>query len=106
MKKNITRIEIENQHILEEHSYCIKDFIVDDKRKKISFNSEDLKNIKCYSSNKCDVISVFKRKKSGNFDLDGNDLIYALKGLNNWKTENSKEDIVELMKCFIKKQHK
>ena len=47
------------------------------------------------------VISIFKRKD--NLDkTDGNPLIYALKNKKGWKFKNQTEDIINLLKQFIR----
>ena len=49
--------------------------------------------------NDIDVISIFKRVRNEN-KSDGNPLIYALKGLHDWKI--NKGDILKLLKQFIR----
>jgi hypothetical protein len=56
-----------------------------------------------YKIDNIDVISIFKRNKT-NDKYDGNPLIYALKGIRGWKI--SKEDIILLLKDFIKISNK
>lgn len=46
------------------------------------------------------VISIFKCKDTEN-NLDGNSLIYALKGIRGWKFKNPSYDIFELLRRFV-----
>ncbi len=95
---------------LKENLYIIEGIDIDKLNKTVSFNNEHENNVDTsilinptYSKiDEYDVISIFKRKKSHQFALDGNPLIYALKGIKNWKFKNNKQDITNLLKQFIR----
>jgi len=113
MSMSLRKILLEkciNERLLKENQYLIEGIDIDLENKTVSFNSTHENNVDTstlinptyYKLNSIDVISIFKRKKTKYFQLDGNPLIYALKGINNWKFKNSEQDIVNLLKQFIR----
>lgn len=107
MGANETLRKLVRESLEKGYSNLIEGIDVDKKEKTVSFNNshEDtssLINPTYININGIDVISIFKRKKSNDFSFDGNPLIYALKGLNGWKFKNSKLDITNLLKQFIR----
>lgn len=104
MKVSIEEIQefLENKHT----EYLIEGIDIDYINKVVKFNNTHEDNIDTstilnptYSKiDNIDVISIFKRK-SNDYKTDGNPLVYALKGLNNWYI--SEQDIKLLFKKFI-----
>lgn len=98
-----------NESIIKENINLIEGIDVDYINKVVSFNDDHQENVDTstiinpthYKINDIDVISIFKRKKSDEFTLDGNPLIYALKGIKGWKM-NNKTDIINLLRKFIR----
>ena len=98
-----------NESILKENIHLIEGIDVDYINKVVSFNDDHQENVDkstiinptYYKVNDIDVISIFKRKKSEEFTLDGNPLINTLKGIKGWKISN-KTDIINLLKKFIR----
>ena len=98
------------EFLLKEYANLIEGIDIDKQNKTVSFNNSHEKNINTstlinptyYNVNGIDVISIFKRKKSEEFSYDGNPLIYALKGINDWKFNNPQSDIINLLKQFIR----
>jgi len=96
--------------LIKEYSNLIEGIDVDKSTKTISFNNSHEDNVDTsvlinptyINISGIDVISIFKRKKSNDFSFDGNPLVYALKGLNGWKFNNSQSDIINLLKQFIR----
>jgi phosphoribosylpyrophosphate synthetase len=95
--------------LIKEHSFLIEGIDIDLPKKLVSFNNNHENNVDTstlinptYSDiNGISVISIFKRKVSEKSNLDGNPLIYALKGINGWKFKNTTQDITGLLKQFI-----
>lgn len=93
-----------------EYAYIFEGIDIDKKKRIISFNNSHENNVDTsvllnptfYSVNGIDVISIFKRKASFDSNLDGNPLVYALKDINGWKFKNPQEDIIGLLKNFIR----
>ena len=90
----------------ENYDYIIEGIDIDYINKKVSINlnhengldtSIDF-NPTLYKIGDIDVVSIFKRKKY--LKSDGNPLLYALKGLNDWRLENF--DVKLLLKQFIR----
>lgn len=93
----------------EANQYIIEGIDIDKVNKIVSINYNHEDGVDTSSKlnptynkfNNYDVISIFKRKKTKDFSLDGNPLIYALKSKNNWKL-SSTTDIFKILKSFIK----
>ena len=108
--KNVILRQITLEKLLREYSFIIEGVDINKKGKLVSFNSKHENNVNTsiilnptYSIiDGHPVISIFKRKQSKDNDYDGNPLIYALKGLYGWKFKNPKEDIIGLLKQFIR----
>ena len=89
--------------------YLMEGIDIDNANKTVSFSLEHENNVDTsilfnptYSNiNGIDIISIFKRKANNN-KLDGNPLIYALKNIKGWQFANPKEDIIGLLKQFIR----
>jgi len=98
------------EELLKQHCYLIEGIDIDTTNKTISFNGSHEQNVDTsilinptyVNINGIDVISIFKRKKANDFSFDGNPLIYALKGINDWKFKNPQSDIINLLKQFIR----
>jgi len=83
---------------------------IDMTNKIVSFNSNHENNVDTsalinptyYKVNGIDVVSIFKRKNLNEISLDGNPLIYALKGIKDWRFSNPAVDIINLLKQFIR----
>jgi hypothetical protein len=108
--KNIDILKlIINESIIKENIHLIEGIDVDYINKVVSFNDDHQENVDTstiinptyYKINDIDVISIFKRKKSEEYTLDGNPLIYALKGIKGWKI-NDKMGIINLLRKFIR----
>ena len=105
--KEQIRIALEEK----EDKYIIEGIDVDIIRKTVSFNPNHENNVDTSISlnptydniNGIDVISIFKRKMSPTSGIgDGNPLVYALKGYNDWKFKNPEKDISGLLRNFIR----
>lgn len=104
--------KIEEKRTLEkeESLYLIEGIDIDDDNKTVSFNPnhEDgadtsiLLNPTYSKIWGINVISIFKRKPHPDFASDGNPLIYALKRLKGWKFLNPTQDIVSLLRQFVR----
>lgn len=108
--KNKIVTEIFNKLLEVENTFIIEGVDIDRINKIVSFNKNHENNVDTSiilnptinDINGVNVISIFKRKKSEESNLDGNPLIYALKGINGWKFKNEKDDIINLLKQFIR----
>lgn len=113
MSKTITLTESELNKIINEHVYNILNeygIDIDSATKTVGFNPNHQEYIDTNDSwnpkpiyneiNGYKVISVFERKESDD-KLDGNPLIYALKGKYNWQLKNPRYDYMALMRRFI-----
>lgn len=93
---------------IREAQYLIEGIDIDYKNRTVGFNPTHENNVdtsvilnpKYSNINGIDVISLFTRKKSISGG-DGNPLIYALKGLNDWKFKNGNSDIYGLLRQFL-----
>lgn len=109
MKKIDNLRLIINEILIKENIHLIEGIDVDYINKAVSFNDEYKENVDTSTIinptfnkiNDMDVISIFKRNKTEKFTLDGNPLIYALKGIKDWKI-NDKREIINLLKKFIR----
>ena len=89
--------------------YLIEGVDIDNQHKVVSFNSSHEKNVNTsitinpiYSNiDNYPIISIFQRKDNSD-RTDGNPLIYALKGIKGWKFKNTKEDVIGLLRQFIR----
>ena len=109
--KNSKLRKIIKEIIQEEYNFpfLIEGIDIDIINKVVSFNNNHENNVNTsininpiYSEiNNIPVISIFKRV-SNLEKTDGNPLIYALKGVNGWKFSNPKEDIIGLLKQFVR----
>lgn len=107
--RNILK-NIINDFILNENVYLIEGIDIDPENRLVSFNknhedgvvTSELLNPTYENIGDTDVISIFKRVRSQEYTLDGNPLIYALKGINGWRFKNGETDIIGLMRQFIK----
>lgn len=87
---------------------------IDMNRKTVKFNPNHIYGIDTSTSRKLkvdnvegiDVISIFNRTDNPFSQVDGNPLIYALKGEGGWRFLNSKKDIIGLLKQFIRLSEK
>jgi hypothetical protein len=108
-KNNYYLRKIIREIISEENDFLIEGIDIDEINKLVSFNNSHENNVDTSTIlnpsftklNDINIISIFKRKKNDN-KTDGNPLIYALKDINKWKFKNPKEDIINLLKQFIK----
>lgn len=90
----------------QDYSYICEGIDIDLKNRKVSINLDHengldtsiINNPTYYKIGDIDVISIFKRKKYEGGD--GNPLLYALKGINDWKLENF--DVKILLKQFVR----
>lgn len=95
--------------LLKEYSYLIEGIDINVKNKTVSFNPNHENNVgtstilnPTYDSvNGIPIISIFKRKDNDE-KTDGNPLISALKRKRGWVFKNPKEDIINLLKQFIR----
>ena len=93
----------------EELDTLVEGIDVDYNTRTVSFNSNHENNVDTsiavnptYNGiNGINVISIFKRKRNDE-NTDGNPLIYALKGKNDWHFKNPESDISNLLKQFIR----
>jgi hypothetical protein len=109
-KENHPEIRKAIRKIISEYNrYLIEGIDIDNESKTVSFNSGHENNIDTsillnptYDEiNGIPIISIFKRKD--NLDkTDGNPLIYALKNKRGWKFQNPQQDILNLLKQFIR----
>ena len=108
IKEMLDQYTLENR--LKEHQYLIEGIDIDELNHVVSFNPSHEENVDTsiilnptYSEiDNIKIISIFKRKTSEDSNYDGNPLIYALKGIKDWKFNNPKTDIINLLKQFIR----
>ena len=98
------------QIIENETKTLIEGIDVNQKNKTVSFNPNHEENVDTsiilnpteYYVGDIPVISLFRRKVSEYSGMDGNPLIYSLKGIKGWKFENPQQDITNLLRQFIR----
>jgi hypothetical protein len=108
-QKNALR-KIIREILISENSWLIEGVDIDLKNKIVSFSPTHEKNVDTSTIlnptetvvNGIPIISIFKRKRSEEFAADGNPLIYALKGIDGWKFRNPQQDIIGLLRQFIR----
>ena len=111
LKKNIELRKIIREILLKEYNFpfIFEGIDIDNQNKTVSFNPSHENNVNTsikfnpvYGNlNGIETISIFQRKDNDN-KTDGNPLVYALKGIKGWKFLNPKEDIIALLKQFIR----
>lgn len=109
--KNMELRKIIKKLLIKEYNFpfIFEGIDIDNVNKTVSFNPCHENNVNTstklnpvYGSvNGIQTISIFQRKDNY-YKTDGNPLIYALKGIKGWEFLNPKDDIISLLKQFVR----